>query len=84
MGKATENLARVTPVRLDLAKTVFRFTTTARKTSSLHAVRGHSDRQASAALHGWLIWPRVLTAVAEMIGPAQQSLCQSDRSPVMW
>jgi hypothetical protein len=34
MGKATENLARVTPIGLDLAKTVFQFTASARKASS--------------------------------------------------
>jgi hypothetical protein len=34
MGKATENLARVTPIWLDLAKTVFQFAASARKASS--------------------------------------------------
>jgi hypothetical protein len=34
MGKATENLARVTSIGLDLAKTVFQFTASARKASS--------------------------------------------------
>ena len=33
MGKATENLARVTPIWLDLAKTVFQFAASARKAS---------------------------------------------------
>ena len=70
MGEATENLARVTPIGLDLAKNVFRFTAWARKARSSSLASFGAGRCWSFSADSRPAWWRWELMVRRIIGAA--------------